>query len=194
MEVFIHKIQSIWNYLFTKGGIISSTILTAFLTAIGFPKQIIYFIIMLIVADVLTRWYAIVRKKYGNFNLKLFYKAWVEKDINSNKLKSGIFAKIFFYAILLIIAHQTTIVPELAFGKIISNFVYSVIVILDCISIVENMIDSGYSKFKPMLQFLKNKLKELIGSNGKTDETIVEIPIVQESNSTNESTNNTPTI
>lgn len=163
MHEIANKLYQVFNYLFVKGGIILSVVLTVFLTAIGFPKQVIYFIIALIIADIITRWFAIVYKKYGKFNLTNFYNAWKSQILNSKKLKIGFFTKVFFYAILLVVAHQSSIVPELAFGKIISNFMYSMIIILDIISILENMIESGWSKLRGMLNFFNKKKDELAG-------------------------------
>jgi phage-related holin len=177
MQEIINKLNQVFNYLFVKGGIILTTILTLFLTAIGFPKSVIYFILSLIIFDILTRWFSIVYKKYGKFNLANFYKAWKERSLNSKKLKIGFFTKVFFYAILLIIAHQASIVPELAFGEVISNFMYSMIIILDMISILENMIESGWSKLKGMLAFFNKKKDELVGGNeSETEAEEIQIP------------------
>ena len=165
MNEILGKLEQVWNYLFVKGGIIFTALLTLLFSAIGFPKSIIYFIIFLIVADVLTRWFAIVYKNYGKFNLYYFFSAWKEQELNSKKLKIGFFTKVFFYAILLTISHQASVVSELVFGDVISNFMYSMIVILDIISILENMIESGYSKLQPILNFFSKKKDELIDKN-----------------------------
>jgi hypothetical protein len=161
-EIF-HKLEQVWNYLFIKGGIIFSFLLTLFLNAIGFPKQCIYLIIFLIIADIGTRWYAVVKVQYGKFNLSHFFLAWKEHNLNSKKLKIGFFTKIVFYAILLVIAHQASIVPEFAFGATVSNFMYSAIIILDIISIGENMVDAGFTKAKAIVDYLKKKKDELFG-------------------------------
>lgn len=160
-DIITSKIISVWNYLFEKGGIIFSFILTVFLTAIGYPKGVITFIIVLVIVDILTRWYSEVHKHYKEFTLKTFLNAWKDGILSSKKLKQGLFTKIFFYAILLYFAHQTSIIPELGFGIIISNFIYSVIIILDMISVFENMIQAGFTKVRPILNLLERKKDEL---------------------------------
>lgn len=156
------KITSVWDYLVYKGGLILSFILTTFLALIGYPKQVIYFIMTLIVVDVITRWMSEVYKEYGAFSFSLFIKSWEDKILTSKKLKNGLFIKIFFYAIILLMAHQCSVVEEIYFGAAISNFLYSILIILDCISIIENMIDCGFSKFKLILKFFNRKKDELI--------------------------------
>lgn len=177
------KALSVLDYLFTKGGLFLSTLLTIFLSAIGYPKQIIFFIIALMIADIITRWYAIVKNKYERFTINIFFKAWKNGVLNSHKLKEGFFVKIFFYAILLIIAHQTSVLPEVTFGDLISNFIYSMVIILDCISVLENMTSAGFSKFKPILNFFKKKKDELI--EDKKSEEVAEVEVEIEDNDSN---------
>jgi hypothetical protein len=155
-----------WNILSNKFILIFNIVLTAFLSAIGYPKQVILFIVTLICLDVLTRWYAEVVKKYGHFSIYNFLKAWKpsEKALSSKMLKKGLFEKIFFYGIFLFIAHQTSIITEMTFGQIISNFLYSIMIILDSISIFENIVDSGFDSAKPILDFFKRKKTEIIGT------------------------------
>jgi hypothetical protein len=54
-EVICEKCNDIWNDLIVKGGILISLLLTMFLSAIGYPKQIILFIIVLIPIDILAK-------------------------------------------------------------------------------------------------------------------------------------------
>jgi hypothetical protein len=164
-DIIMSKFLTVWNYLFEKGGIIFSFVLTVFLTAIGYPKGVITFIIALVIVDILTRWYSEVHKHYKEFTLKTFYVAWKDGILSSKKLKQGLFTKIFFYAILLYFAHQTSVIPELGFGVIISNFIYSVIIILDMISVFENMIQAGFTKVRPILNMLERKKDEMFNEN-----------------------------
>jgi hypothetical protein len=160
------KLIEVWNILSNKFILIFNIVLTAFLSAIGYPKPVITFIIVLIFLDVITRWYAEVIKKYGHFNLLNFIKAWKksEKVLSSKMLKKGLFEKIFFYAIFLFIAHQTSIIEQMQFGQVISNFLYTIMITLDLISIGENMVDSGFDSAKPILDFFKRKKTEIIGT------------------------------
>lgn len=167
MDVLVQKLESIWNYLFHKGGIIISTLLTLFLDVIGYPKQVINFVVTLIIIDILTRWMAEVVKVYGLFTFKNFLKAWKNKVLNSKKLKKGLFVKIIFYSIFLYIANQMYINDEIIYGKTMSNFIYSIMITLDCISIGENSVDAGISSFKILVQFFKNKERQLLNKDKK---------------------------
>jgi hypothetical protein len=165
ISFIISKAHSVWGYLIHQGGLILSLILTTILSAIGYPKQIIIFILLLIIIDVLTRWIAEVIMAYRQFTLYTFCKAWKDKVLNSKKLKHGIFLKIIFYTILLYIANQTGTIKEITFGQIISQFIYSTLVILDLISIAENMLDAGFSNAKFLVKYFKKKQLEIMGTN-----------------------------
>jgi hypothetical protein len=158
------KLIEVWNILSNKFILIFNVVLTAFLAGIGYPKEIIKFIVVLIICDVATRWYAEVVKKYEHFSLYNFLKAWKDQVLNSKMLKKGLFEKVFFYGIFLFVAHQTSVIAEMQFGQIISNFLYSIMIILDLISIGENMVDSGYERVRPILDFFKRKKTEIIGT------------------------------
>lgn len=161
LDLVLERIQSFWDYMVYKGGIIFSFILTTILTLIGFPKQVINFIIFLFFMDILTRWYAIVVINYEYFSFKKFIQAWRDRKLNSKTLKRGILVKIFIYFIILVIAHQAGITSEFVFGQVISNFLYSILIILDCISIFENLLESGFAGANSILQFFKNKKNEI---------------------------------
>lgn len=161
MGVFTDKLQSCWEYLIHKGGLIFSFILTGILSLIGFPKQIINFIIFLFIMDILTRWYAVVIVNYGQFSLKNFYKAWKDKHLNSKSLKRGVFAKIFIYFVILVIAHQAGITQEFIVGQVVGSFLYSILIILDCISIFENLLESGFAIANPILKFFRSKKDDI---------------------------------
>lgn len=162
MQIIFNKLYLIWHYLFEKGGLIFSFLLTSFLAAIGFPKQVIIFIIVLVILDILSRWVAEVIKAYGKFDFLLFLKAWKHKKLNSKKLKRGLFLKVFFYSILLYIAHQCSICNELIFNNLISNFLYSILIVLDCISICENATDAGFDNINPIHKYLIKKKDDLL--------------------------------
>jgi len=158
------KLIEVWNILSNKFILIFNIVLTAFLSAIGYPSQVIKFIVVLIFLDIITRWYAEVVEGYKYFSFINFLKAWKDGVLNSKMLKKGLFEKIFFYGIFLFVAHQTSIIEQITFGQVISNFLYSIMIILDLISIGENMVDSGYDRVKPILDFFKRKKKEIIGT------------------------------
>jgi hypothetical protein len=168
-EVVLHKIQSVGDYMIIKGGLVLSFCLTLFLNAIGYPKQVILFIAFLIIADILTRFHSEVYKHYGYFSIQKFFQAWSssEKVLTSRKLKNGFFTKIFFYSILLYIAHQTGITNELYFGKFVSNFMYSSLIILDSISICENMSESNFANANFIKKFFEKQRDNLMEKDSK---------------------------
>jgi len=153
-----------------------SLILTTFLSAIGYPKEIIVFIFVLVIADVISRMMAEVYKKYKTISLYYFVISWKgeDKTLSSKKLKYGLFAKIFFYGVFLYVANQTSIIPEVICGQAISTFLYSMIVVIEFSSILENSIDLGFKRFKPILQFFNKKRDELVGENIERNDTPVE--------------------
>lgn len=164
-DAVIMKIYSVWDYMIEKGGVVLSFILTLFLNAIGFPKNIIYFISFLVVADILTRFHSEVYKHYGEFTIKNFFKSWRHQVLTSRRLKNGLFTKIFFYTILLYIAHQMSITSELYFGQFVSNFIYSSLVVLDCISILENMTESDFSYASFIKKYFEKQRDKLMNDD-----------------------------
>lgn len=162
LDAIFQKICSVWDYMVVKGGLVISFLLSTFLTAIGYPSQAIIFIVSLIVIDILTRFHTEIYKHYGYFTIKLFFKGWKEKVLTSRKLKNGLFTKIFFYSIILYIAHQTSIIEQLYFGQFISNFLLSSIIVLDLISIFENLSDSDVLQAKFIKQFLEKQRDKLM--------------------------------
>lgn len=146
-----------------------SLIFGVFLSAIGYPKQVIVFILTLCLIDIASKWYAIVVSKYGYFSINNFVNSWVCKHLNSRAIKNGIGVKLFIYVPMLYIAHKTSIIDEMYFGEVISNTLYSLLMLIETISILENLVDSGLDRLKPVLRFFNRKQDELCG---KDDEVV----------------------
>jgi hypothetical protein len=59
-----------------------------------------------------------------------------------------------------------TIVPEMILGETMSNILYSLLIIIEVISILENFDDAGHKDITPFLRIFKKKKAELIGEEG----------------------------
>jgi phage-related holin len=138
-----------------------SVILGVFLSAIGYPKQVIVFILTLCLIDIVSKWYSVVVIKYGRFSFYHFFNAWRCKHLNSRAIKNGVGVKIFIYVPMLYIAHKASITDELFFGEVISNTLYSLLILIETISILENMVDSGLDRLKPILFFFRKKQEQI---------------------------------
>jgi len=155
---------------FDKGILLLSFIFGIFLGAIGYPKQIIIFIAVLTLIDVLTKHLSLVIVNYGCLSFSNYTKAWKEKVLTSRQLKNGICVKTIMYSCLLYISNQLCIIDGIIFGKEISGILYSAIALVEISSVLENGIAMGNSSFIPMLDFIKNKQKQLFGDKNKNKE------------------------
>jgi len=157
------QILDIVTKFFDKGILLLSIISSIFLSAIGFPKQVIVFIVALTLIDIFTKHISIVIVKYGSLSLSNYCTAWKEKVLTSRQLKNGISVKTILYASLLYIAHQLGVIDGILFGKEISGILYSSIVLVELSSVLENGIAMGGTWLVPVLDLVKNKFKQLFG-------------------------------
>ncbi len=155
LSLFFGFILTLIKHIFTE-------IFPTTLVAIGFPKDIVIFIVVLVVIDTITKQCAIVKKYYGKINIKNFLKACVTNRISSKSMKIGLGVKVSFYLIFLYIAHQVSIIPEIIGRQIISNTFYSLLFLIETKSISENILECGYKNIKPLLKFLNIKEDEII--------------------------------
>jgi len=112
----------------------------------------------------LTKHYSITVINYRKFNLQNYIRAWQEKNLTSRAMKIGVGMKSILYLPLFYIAHQTSIIPEIIYGQTISSVLYSLLVIIESISVIENLVDCGHTKLIPFLSFFKKKEEEIIGT------------------------------
>ncbi|WDV47034.1 phage holin family protein [Clostridiaceae bacterium M8S5] len=161
--------SNIFKLCFSKSIWILGSILGIILSEIGYPKEVLIFIVTLIVIDLLSKQYSIIIKNYGKFTISLFYKGWKDKHLTSRALKNGICVKVFLYLPVLYTAHKCSILFEVVYGKTISNILYTVLVLVELTSILENCIDSGFTNLKPILKFLKHKQDNIVSDNNKDD-------------------------
>ena len=149
---------------FDKGTLLLSFIFGIFLGAIGYPKQIIVFIAVLTLIDILTKHLSLVVINYGSLSFSNYTTAWKEKVLTSRQLKNGVCVKTIMYSCLLYISNQLCIIDGIIFGKEISGILYSAIALVEISSVLENGIAMGNSNLTPMLEFIKNKQKQLFVS------------------------------
>ncbi|MBZ9622829.1 phage holin family protein [Clostridium sp. FP2] len=144
-----------------------SVIISIFLGAIGYPKQVLVFILVLIVIDLITKQASLVVMKYGEFSIHNYLKGWTEKPaiLTSRALKNGVCVKTILYSPVLYMAHQFIVIPQMIGGSIISNTFYTLLILVETSSIFENFIASGFAFFKPFLKYIKNKKNEVIETN-----------------------------
>lgn len=166
-ELLINGLKHYMQIIFNRSVLIISMIVGVILTAIGYPKGVLAFIITLVVIDTLTKHCSIVIQNYGRITLKNILTACFTNKISSKYMKSGLGVKAFFYLIFLYMAHQVSIYPEIIGGSYISNVLYSILFVIEGKSITENLIDCGYKGFEPILKFFDNKENELIGNKNK---------------------------
>lgn len=168
-EIYQHTWEIIIRF-FDKGILLLSIIGGLFLSAIGYPKQIIVFIVALTLIDIFTKHISIVIANYGSLSLSNYFTAWKEKVLTSRQLKNGISVKTILYASLLYVAHQLGIIEGILFGKEISGILYSAIVLVELSSVLENGIAMGGTWLIPILDLVKNKFKQLFGLDKKKEE------------------------
>ena len=166
-EIYQQALDVITRF-FDKGILFLSIIGSLFLSAIGFPKQIIIFIVALTLIDLVSKHISIVIINYKSLSISNYIKSWQEKVLTSRQLKNGIFVKTIMYACLLYISHQLGIIEGILFGKEISYIIYNSIILVEVSSILENGIDMGGTGLVPLLDFIKNKYKQILGLD-KTD-------------------------
>ena len=161
-ELLISGFKHYMQLFFNKTILILGTVFGVLLTAIGYPKGVLAFIVTLVVIDTVIKFCVIVFENYGKITFINFIKACFTNKISSKILKKGLGVKAFFYLIFLYGAHQASILPEIISGEYISNVMYTILSIIEFKSITENIIDCGYKGFESILRFFQNKENEII--------------------------------
>lgn len=160
VEIYQQFLDIIFRF-FDKGIILLSILGSIFLSAIGFPKEIITFIFFLTIIDIVTKHLSIVVVNYGSFSLSNYAKAWQDRYLTSRQLKNSLCIKIILYSGLLYISHQLSIIDGILLGKEISCVLYNAIILIEISSILESFIDMGLTGLKPILDFIKNMQTQL---------------------------------
>jgi len=153
----IHQALIILQSMLNKTLLFLSVIISIFLGAIGYPKQVLIFILVLIVIDLITKQVSLIIVKYGEFSIRNYFKGWTDKPaiLTSRALKNGICVKTILYSPVLYMAHQFTIIPQMIGGNIIANIFYTLLLLVEVSSIFENFIASGFTFFVPFLKHIK---------------------------------------
>jgi hypothetical protein len=161
-EIF-NQALIILQSMLNKTLICLSVIISVFLGAIGYPKQVLVFILVLIIIDLITKQISLVAIKYGEFTIRNYFKGWTEKPaiLTSRALKNGVCVKTILYSPVLYMAHQFTIIPQMIGGNVIANIFYSLLLLVEISSIFENFIASGFTFFIPFLKYIKKRESEI---------------------------------
>lgn len=156
------KLINFLSEMFDKATVLISAILGFILSSIGYPKQVLVLIVGLIIFDTISKHYSIVVVNYGKFTIKNYFRAWKERNLTSRGMKNGFGTKALFYLPMLFLAHQASIIPELIGGTAISMVLYSIIIVIEGRSILENYEDAGFSKFSSIKKFFEKKEKDIL--------------------------------
>jgi len=168
----VKEVDDMWGELYQQGVdiivrffdktiLLLSFIFGIFLSQIGFPKEILLFICILTIIDLITKHLSIVVVNYGSLSLKNYKQGWIDQKLTSRQLKNGVCLKVILYSFALYIANQMLIIDGILFGKEVSGIIYSALVFVELASILENGINCGCSGLSPFLNYIKNKQKEI---------------------------------
>lgn len=156
-------LQTMFHYLVLA----LSFVLGVFLSAIGYPKEVLSFIFWLIIIDLATKHYSITVINYGRFTVGNYVHAWGDRFLTSRGMKNGLGVKAILYTPILFIAHKLSVVDEVVFGDAMSNILYSLLMIIEIISVLENLSDAGHKEIKPLIKLFRKKKDELFEDKGE---------------------------
>ena len=165
-EIYLQGVD-IAHRFFDKTIIFLSLIFGSFLGAIGYPKEIIVFILILSIIDIISKHLSEVIYKYKELTWSNYWLAWKEKILTSRELKNGVCVKLIMYSIALYVANQLCIINGILFGKEISGVIYSALVFVEISSILENVIHGGCTSLIPLRDYVRNKQKQIFKSKNK---------------------------
>ena len=157
MEGVIDQLQYLTNGMFWIFSVIFSTILAQ----IGYPKDSIIFIVVLVCIDLVSKQYAIVRQSYNDFSIRLYGKAWMEKKLTSRQMKNGLGVKSLLYLPILYMAHQAGCIQDFIFGDTVAQVMYTMLILIEMASVFENFRDAGHIEINPLLKLVNSKQEEL---------------------------------
>lgn len=148
--------KGFWEHISQFAIWISASFVSLLYVLFGDPNYLTLLIVILFISDFLTRLIA-ETKKAGGISPKYVKKALELGYIKSKKFKEGLFVKVFFYTILMSVAHAAQMAEGLFIGDFIASTIYFAIVINDLISVLENMIEAGFSNWTWVLDKIKKK-------------------------------------
>lgn len=164
MRLFFEQLITSGKHFFDSSILFLGTILGSLLAQIGYPKQIVLIILFLCVADILTKWFSVTTINCGRFSLYNMYKTWIlDRKLSSEKFRIGTTAKFTLYLILLYPAHQLMYCENEVIGfSLISSVIYTIILLIELSSIIENFNDAGYTRLNGLLKWLRGKENDLL--------------------------------
>lgn len=138
--------------------------LSVVLAFLGLDQSVSHFILILVIADLLTKWYSLVVRNYGSFSVANLIMAFHKGVINSHRLRKGVFGKLFMYCVMIFIAsrlHSKDVSSVVILADYISQFIYTTLVISEVLSILENFRDCGHSIAEAILNKVCRKTQSL---------------------------------
>ena len=165
----LHQALIILQAMLNKTLLFLSIVISIFFSAIGYPKEVIVFILVLVIIDLITKQSSLIITKYGQFTIHNYISGWIDKPavLTSRALKNGICVKTILYSPVLYMAHQFTVIPQMICGNIIANTFYTLLILVEISSIFENFIASGFTFFIPFLKYAKKKQDDIFEHKNK---------------------------
>lgn len=121
------------------------------------------------IIDIITKYYAL-RKPFGSV-----FKAIKAGRISSDKFFHGTKKKIISFLVLMILCGLSyRVSPISGVAVFLGSFVYSVMFLRECQSILENLIEAGHDDLKWLLPVIKKKQAVILEKEGVTDEDLQE--------------------
>jgi len=156
--------------------ILASTFITCFTFIFGEINAPLLALGCLMILDTITKLMAISRNKLKDMNVDAsivigYRLAFRDGLINSRGMREGFYSKMLPYTLMLILVNLVSkIIPEVSvFGydiaKLPHGFISSFLAIIECKSVIENLIEMGAVKLKPLLCMLDKKTNEMIGGD-----------------------------
>lgn len=172
------ELHKIWD-MFTQCWqikILASTFITCFTFIFGEINAPMIALGCLMILDTVTKLMSISRNKLKDLGINAsivtgYRLAFRDGLINSRGMREGFYSKVLPYTLMLILVNLVSkIIPEVSvFGhditKLPHGFISSFLAIIECKSVIENLIEMGAVKLKPLLCMLNKKTEEMTGGN-----------------------------
>ena len=148
LDELMMPVKHFSNRVISKEVLVLSSEIALIFTLLGFDRSVTKFIFLLVLTDLLTKWYSLVVRNYGSFKIQNVLRAFHDGIINSNRLRKGVFGKVLMYIVLVAIASgldHPEIKNLILLSSYMSQFIYSVLVVSEVMSVLENFRDCGHS-------------------------------------------------
>lgn len=154
-------LTNIWERL-TEGWYIKILCASGFTYLFGEYNAGMGALLCLVVFDWITKWWVLSREAGG------FWIAWKTDVISSRGIRAGL-AKILWYMILLIAAHQLEqfSILGMTIGSTATEVMSAYLGIIEAKSVLENLRDTGMKGLEPFIAILGKKQNQITGEAKK---------------------------